>query len=273
MTEYNELLVFLNDYYSIFYSVNPKYDKSIDMDEVRKQVITFYNNYFNIHNIYYYPKRMKILKNSINKQAIEILNLEKINPFDIPITISKKLGCFTETRNISLTSYSVNTKNNQVQLLEENINLIHKIVMDRTCISKESYAHEITHTQCIMPKDSLYYLNDEVLPIFVELVCGEYFNSNNMLYSRINDLYFNIKINNICKNKIEILKYIKSTLKAFNLYYLFINESLSSSRNRVIDDVNSVFDNNISLNELLKKYNINDDNYMNKEIIKSIIKR
>lgn len=145
--------------------------------------------------------------------------------------------------------------------------------MSKTNISKQSYAHEITHTQHTIFPNETSYLNDEILSIFVELICGDYFNSNNSLFIRINDLYLNLEVNNIYRNKTELLKYIKSTLKAFKLYYLYTNEFLSSSRNRIIDDINSVFDNNISLDELLKKHNINDDNYMNSEIIKSIIKR
>lgn len=268
---YNELITLLKEYYSMFSNYNIVYDKTVDLNETKELVIEFYNNYFNVHNIYYYPKRISNIKYFSNKQFIEIINLEKISPFDIPITKSNNLGCYTETNKLNL-SFLINI-NNQMQKHEQEFSLIKKIIMSKTNISKQSYAHEITHTQHTIFPNETSYLNDEILSIFVELICGDYFNSSNSLFIRINDLYLNLEVNNIYRNKIELLKYIKSTLKAFKLYYLYTNENLSSSRNRIIDDINSVFDNNISLDELLKKHNINDDNYMNSEIIKSIIKR
>ena len=68
--------------------------------------------------------------------------------------------------------------------------------------------------------------------------------------------YSNKKIKRSLLNKVNT--YVESTLKALMLYNLYKNESLSSSRARIIDDINDAISYKISLNDLLSNHNITD---------------
>ena len=55
------------------------------------------------------------------------------------------------------------------------------------------------------------------------------------------------------------------------LYNLYKNESLSSSRARIIDDINDAISYKISLNDLLSNHNITDSDAKKLSLLKSII--
>ena len=55
------------------------------------------------------------------------------------------------------------------------------------------------------------------------------------------------------------------------LYNLYKNESLSSSRARIIDDINDAISYKISLNDLLSNHNITDSDAKNYPYLKVII--
>ena len=55
------------------------------------------------------------------------------------------------------------------------------------------------------------------------------------------------------------------------LYNLYKNESLSSSRARIIDDINDAISYKISLNDLLSNHNITDSDAKNYPYFKVII--
>ena len=71
--------------------------------------------------------------------------------------------------------------------------------------------------------------------------------------------------------KQDIIKYIESTLKAYMLYFIYENETNTSSKARIIDDIQSIFDEEMTLTELLNKHNINE-NYKKHELIRRYIK-
>lgn len=55
------------------------------------------------------------------------------------------------------------------------------------------------------------------------------------------------------------------------LYNLYKNESLSSSRTRIIDDINDAISYKISLNDLLSNHNITNSDAKNYPYLKVII--
>ena len=79
--------------------------------------------------------------------------------------------------------------------------------------------------------------------------------------------YSNKKIKRSLLNKVNT--YVESTLKALMLYNLYKNESLSSSRARIIDDINDAISYKISLNDLLSNHNITDSDAKKLSLFKS----
>ena len=54
------------------------------------------------------------------------------------------------------------------------------------------------------------------------------------------------------------------------LYFIYENETNTSSKAQIIDDIQSIFDGDITLDILLNKHNINE-NYKNLQLIKKYI--
>ena len=73
-------------------------------------------------------------------------------------------------------------------------------------------------------------------------------------------------------NKLNTIKYIESTLIAYMLYHIYTNESLSSTKARIIDDVQSVIDGTLSIENLISKYELTDKNTKSLTLFKSYFK-
>lgn len=240
--------------------LNPS-DINTKLDNVR----SMYEDLFNVKNVYYYPHNLSIFKNVRNNT---ILSLDTISPFDIPPTIFVSKG-------IKYKSY---VKYYESQFNNILIPVINSIYLTSCNLLETVYAHEITHTQYIK-EDPIY---NELLPIFVELLASDYFNQNEQeTILRLGDLlaglkylryafYSNKKIKRSLLNKVNT--YVESTLKALMLYNLYKNESLSSSRARIIDDVNNAMAYKISLNDLLSKHNVTDSDAKKLSLFKSYYK-
>ena len=140
-------------------------------------------------------------------------------------------------------------------------------------------SHEIVHTQLFKTKGSMkYFYNGELLSIFFELITN--YEQDNLLYQRqikkrLELFYIELKINSaIVYNKykgdyysyITTLKYIISTLEAFNLLDKYI-EGNSQEKEYIIRTIQDIFDGKCTLEDLLIELDITKDNSMNKEII------
>lgn len=237
--------------------LNPS-DINTKLDNVR----SMYEDIFNVKNVYYYPHNLSIFK---NKRKNTILSLDTISPFEIPPTIYDSKG-------IKYKSY---IKYYEAQFNNILIPVVNSIYLTSCNLLETVYAHEITHTQYIK-EDPIY---NELLPIFVELLASDYFNQNEQeTILRLGDLlsclkylrylfYSNKKIKISLLNKVNT--YVESTLKALMLYNLYKNESLSSSRARIIDDINDAISYKISLNDLLSNHNITDSDAKKLSLFKS----
>lgn len=237
--------------------LNPS-DINTKLDNVR----SMYEDLFNVKNVYYYPHNLPIFKGIRNNT---ILSLDTISPFEIPITIFVSKG-------IKYKSY---VKYYEAQFNNILIPVVNSIYLTSCNLLETVYAHEITHTQYIK-EDPIY---NELLPIFVELLASDYFNQNEQeTILRLGDLlsclkylrylfYSNKKIKISLLNKVNT--YVESTLKALMLYNLYKNESLSSSRARIIDDINDAISYKISLNDLLSNHNITDSDAKKLSLFKS----
>lgn len=244
--------------------INAKKGFNFDITKLKlENVKNILNEYFNIKKVLYYPNtpsRFKFLR----KKSYE--NLSPISPFDIPITYipCEELKC-SVIRSIPMQKLG-------------NIQVIQSINFTPSNIMATIYAHEITHTQ-YQSKEFIY---DEILPIFVEeLINSLTDNNKNMFYARINNLLECLKEINKNPfpqdeieefNKLNTIKYIESTLIAYMLYHIYTNESLSSTKARIIDDVQSVIDGTLSIENLISKYELTDKNTKSLTLFKSYFK-
>ena len=245
--------------------INAKKGFNFDITKLKlENVKNILNEYFNIKKVLYYPttpSRFKFLR----KKTYE--NLSPMSPFDIPITYipCEELKC-SVIRSIPMQKLG-------------NIQVIQSINFTPSNIMATIYAHEITHTQ-YQSKEFIY---DEILPIFVEeLINSLTDNNKNMFYARINNLLECLKEINKNPfppkdeieefNKLNTIKYIESTLIAYMLYHIYTNESLSSTKARIIDDVQSVIDGTLSIENLISKYELTDKNTKSLTLFKSYFK-
>lgn len=246
--------------------INAKKGFNFDITNQKlEKVKNILNDYFNIKKVLYYPttpSRFKFLRKKTYK------NLSPMSPLDIPITYisceEKKLDC-SVIRSMPMQKLG-------------NIQVIQSINFTPSNIIAATYAHEITHTQ-YKSKEFIY---DEILPIFVEeLINSLTDNNKNIFYARINNLLECLKEINKTPlpqdeieefNKLNTIKYIESTLIAYMLYHIYSNESLSSTKARIIDDVQSVIDGTISIENLISKYELTDKNTKNLTLFKSYFK-
>ena len=247
--------------------INAKKGFNFDITNQKlENVKNILNEYFNIKKVLYYPttpSRFKFLRQKTYEK------LTPMSPFDIPITYipceEKKLKC-SVIRSIPMQKLG-------------NIQVIQSINFTPSNIMATTYAHEITHTQ-YQSKEFIY---DEILPIFVEeLINSLTDNNKNMFYARINNLLECLKEINKNPfppkdeieefNKLNTIKYIESTLIAYMLYHIYTNESLSSTKARIIDDVQSVIDGTLSIENLISKYELTDKNTKSLTLFKSYFK-
>ena len=244
--------------------INAKKGFNFDITNLKlENVKNILNEYFNIKKVLYYPttpSRFKFLRQKTYQK------LTPLSPFDIPITYipCEELKC-SVIRSIPMQKLG-------------NIQVIQSINFTPSNIMATIYAHEITHTQ-YQSKEFIY---DEILPIFVEeLINSLTDNNKNMFYARINNLLECLKEINKNPfpqdeieefNKLNTIKYIESTLIAYMLYHIYTNESLSSTKARIIDDVQSVIDGTISIENLISKYELTDKNTKSLTLFKSYFK-
>ncbi len=239
--------------------------------DIKQDIKQLYQEYFTISNILYYPLNISKWKFKSKKQLANLQTKETISPFDIPITnyeIISEIGGIVHGGN--------STHNNTP------VRLVKSISITNCDISKEIYAHEIAHTQQLTEDHTLNYFNEEVLSIFLERLAQDYFNKDNkMIYFRLNDLL--TKINILKKigytddevriyQKLRSLVYIESTLKAYLLYHLYQTESLSSTKARIIDEINQVFNKQQTTEEILNNHGITKENYKT-EFTKILVRR
>ena len=250
--------------------LNPIY---YNFNKVKENSINFYNEYFILHDVFQIDKlpKLQILKPYRDYKLNQVYKTNhKVSPFDLPIELCDKLN------DCGVTIYLHQTEDNQ------NITFCRNITfpkMDYTRSMEELYIHEICHTQT--PPEGLNLsasTNDELFPIFTELLYSIYYNNRKMIYLRLNDL---IKLINMYKEYCgsnmysylkSIIKYIESTLKAFMLLYLYDTETNTSTKTRIIDDIQAIFDNYLSIDEFLIKYDINEKDYKSKRFISHYVR-
>lgn len=247
--------------------------RNYSFENIKENSINFYNKYFKLHDVYYVKNLPRLFFGNLysNYLVNKIYNNEiKINPFDVPIIFNKSKNDYY------IYAYNRITSSGQDINIVKNISLPS---MDNVGIMNSAYIHEICHTQ--YPSKgfcSNANYNDELLSIFMEFLHSDGSINNKVFLFRLNN-FFNIipRIDNYNPEygygyKKEMIKYVESTLKAFMLYYLYSTEFNTSQKATLIDDIQLIFDNIITTEDLLNKYDINEEDYRSDKFIKHFVK-
>ena len=197
----------------------------------------FLNSYFNLHDVYLLKKGYK---------------LECSSPFNILISRTKKSFFEAEVES----SFEEITNDNY-QMLFRKITLP---ILPNSLLAN-IYSHEIIHTQLISVFGSIdHFFNNEVLPIFIELLYNynykkeyEYIIRLNQLKDIIENIDTNCTMNTDTFN--DMLYYV-SIVTAYKLFNIYIKGN-NLVKKELIFNIQSVFDNKFTLENLLDKYDIN----------------
>lgn len=155
----------------------------------------------------------------------------------------------------------------RVSIVYSGINLSSTITEQTSC----SYVHEITHTQLDHHIGQIQdFYNAEVLSVFNELFHASILDREERIL-KLNDsrrIYeINVLVNNLRnsspsyprEDQLLDMQYLISNLKAYNLFITFYNGSDAQKR-EILEDIQSVFDCYMTVEDLLRKYEITYEN-------------
>ena len=187
------------------------------------------------------------------------------NPKNIKIILGDKMDDMISSH-VFRTPYSYSVSKEDLELINWYI-----FINNSYYYSMEaSYLHEITHTQTTEGRN-MNYINKEVLSLFIEFLYGNYNDKSQILFKLYMfpnsiDLYMNTKSE---FDRLNASSYIVSTMEAINLYDTYM-KSNKKIKKEILQDIQRIFDYNITLEEILSKYNIDYDSF--KPDIKRLIR-
>lgn len=258
--------------------------EEVSKKEVKKNASTFMHRHFKLHKVPY--KRLLsnldyILLSKIPNISLSIglcnLTCVNIDPFLLPVTFGQING-----------HENMVVSNNAILHCEEfykRAKIYYQGILlseDVSELSESSYVHEITHTQLTKVRGiNGEYYNEEVLPIFLEMV-NIYESGSNYLWEaedviRITELLYhtsilyNYELGHIDVIPDELLNnslYATSILKAYSLFIEYINGS-PVLKKYIMQCIQNVFDGLMPLTELLNEFEIDFSTALqNKKLIK-----
>lgn len=221
----------------------------------------------------YYYKLHNIPTVSIKKLlGVQIHIGRTISPLKLPIKLVPSDDIFSGAVKEVFT-------NQKQHILFREINL-NSTITEHT---SASYVHEITHTQLDRMKGTVReYYNLEVISIFNELFHASILDKDERILRlndsrRIHEMAVTAEelqshkngIYNMSREELlESCKYLISDIKAYNLFVLFYNAN-DTIKNEILDDIQSIFDGYLTVEELLLKYDITlESSQKNPQILK-----
>ncbi len=244
---------------------------TIPIDEVITGTKAFYQEHFTLHDIL-------MLKNTdlekIKQGNSVCVDLEKItsatistSPFSLPVILISGHSMVGKEAKGVLTPQDSTIKNVKLPVTFFDISLGDEL----TPLSIATYTHEIAHTQIESnPGITEDFHNKEVITIFLEKVnaleldpTGELLRISERI--RYRDLLENIIIVYAYLNGsedydyvtvLESSMYIESTLKAEKLFDIYQQARKPKERSRILRDIQSVFDAQLTTERLLNKYQV-----------------
>lgn len=225
----------------------------------------------------YYYKLHKVPSVSIHKLFGHQIHIGRtINPLKLPVNLVPGDDIFSG----SVTEIITNRK---PHIIFSAINLNGQITEQ----TSSSYVHEITHTQLDRLKGSTQeYYNMEVLSIFNELFHASILDNDERIL-RLNDsrrIYeMSISAQELRNHHdgkslmsrdelLDCCKYLISDLKAYKLFAIFYSAN-DTIKNEILDDIQSIFDGFMTVEELLAKYEITLESVENSPQILKYYKR
>ena len=236
----------------------------LEKEEAISRVKNFFDSNFKLHSVLT-SKEFKVCGKSL-------LFIHPTNPYKIPLTYIDSKDIFTGSLYEYFPPYSD-------KIIFQTIYL-NRIITELT---SATYVHELTHTQIDSLSGCLSnYYDAELLSIFLELVHSHSIDQTENLL-RINDsrrilemLTVSERLLSTPRTQEEILfedfKYLNSGLKAYNLFYLYYYGT-TELKKEILDSVNEVFKGNITLEDLLKKYEITYENSQDEKNLKKYFYR
>lgn len=237
----------------------------------RNSTINFYESFFKLQRVPYYIEK-KYGPFKIERQG-------DIHPFALPIKKEKDADEFFGSLN-------------EIIFLTEPFKTIYyksiSLAKKSTELSKLAYTHEIAHSQLNHVRGLIEeYYNTEVISIFLELVHalelndGEYLLTEHdsirltelkYIIDELNKYYDRREEPEIKKVLLEGSLYLQSTLQAYNLFITYYNSPLSIKK-EILSSVQSLFNQEHTLEEMLSKLDISFESSINPERIKNYIRR
>ena len=249
----------------------------------------FKNNLINLHNILVEKElETDILIYDFDTNKIKnfrelykrIMSASKLtSPYDIPIVYDQELESDFGYLNWRLYNFNSEEFLSKIKPIYQNIELSY----GTTNYSSIAYIHELVHTQVDTNKDSINkYYNAEIASIFFEMVAALPKDKSgnllrNVILIRYSELLSNIELLHVCQNKkkrfeeaITASMYIVSTLKANMLFDIYL-ESNTVTRSVIMNKMQLLFDGKITLESVLKDFDINKKNSSDINILKKHI--
>lgn len=257
------------------------------LEQVKKTTNKFFLNNFKMQDVYNINLTKHNIGNLKFEEAEELrkfleenFELKLINPLDLPITLVKG-DCMTgKVRKI-------------VALDRDTGDLILKkpfysgidLGEDLNKLSSAIYAHEIMHVEL---ENAIGYTNDfrnkELLSIFIEKVVSLYLDPSMKLLNiceKIRFLYFRqcielfrkielgqIKTKYLDSDLLQYYIYVESSLKAARLFDIYLEFSKDKDRKTMLSYINMIFSGKITIEDLLKIYNLDNKTFENDKVIK-----
>lgn len=220
----------------------------------------------------YYYKLSKVPYLHMSKVlGFNIHLIREINPLKLPIALVPTEDIFSG----SVTEILTKESSRRPHIIFREINLSQTV----TEHTSASYIHEITHTQIDRLRGSIKeYYNLEVLSIFNELFHASILDKNESML-RLNDSRrihemsvtaeelkaYSQGLTTMSREELlDCCKYLISGLKAYNLFITFYYAD-DAKKNEILDDIQSVFNGYLTVEEILYKHGVTLESSQNKE--------
>ena len=237
----------------------------------RNSTINFYETFFKLQRVPYYVEK-KYGPFKIEKQG-------DIHPFALPIKKEKDVDEFFGSLN-------------EVIFFTEPFKTIYyksiSLPYTSTELTKLAYTHEIAHSQLNHVRGLIgEYYNTEVISIFLELLHALELNDGEYLLTahdsirltelkyiidELNKYYDRREETEIKKVLLEGSLYLQSTLQAYNLFITYYNSPIQVKK-EILSTIQSLFNQEHTLEELLSKFDISIESSFDNERIKNYIRR
>ena len=279
---------------AVMLATNSDYDKrdflvrSCRSRVVLKDSKMFLKEKLVLHKIAYTDERLLKLKlhGRLVKNEKDVINLYNkvgimIDPFSLPVKFVLQPSYYG---NLSLLANLSDDEMflNNMKLFFKKIELSSNINQ----ITSVCYTHEIIHTQLESLKGIVRdYYNSELLSIFFELLYSYekdkdvYYetvkNRINMFLLEVDKLFKYIQESEVSEGKWDTVigcKYIVSTLKAINLFNMYVDGN-NNTKKYILSLIQNVFDGNYTLEEMLEKINVYYENSIDNDKVLKLIYR